>query len=71
MAQDREQLMESMLGAATGAPEPQESDPKSLLDSAIERVNSYIANPAEVTPETLQELASMLQQASAALAPEA
>lgn len=69
MAQDRQQLMESMLSSATG--EPEANDPVALLDNAIAQASSYIANPAEVTPETLQELVAMLQQVKMALGSDA
>lgn len=65
----RDALMEEMM-APGGLPieqEAQPNDPKTLIDAAIERVMSYVENPAEVTPETVQELLEMLQQASAAL----
>jgi len=63
---DRDVMMEQML--AQPMPEQEEAnDPKALIDMAIERVMAYSQNPEQVTPETVQELLEMLQQASAAL----
>lgn len=70
---DRDQMMQDMLSQAKGpeAPAPgqeqEQNDPKSLIDAAIERISAYAENPDQVTPETIQELLGMLQQASAAL----
>ena len=68
---DRDQMMQDMLSQAKGpeapAPEQEQNDPKSLIDAAIERISAYAENPDQVTPETIQELLGMLQQASAAL----
>jgi hypothetical protein len=67
---DRDQMMQDMLGAAQ-APKPdqqdQPTDPKSLIDEAIQRVSDYAENPEDVTPDTVQELLALLQQASDAL----
>jgi hypothetical protein len=61
-------------GQAGQAPGPQaptspteDNDPKSLIDTALEQATSYVENPELVTPETLQDLVTLLQQASAAL----
>lgn len=79
MAQDRNQIMQGMLAQmgpnvpnAPGAQDtPEPNDPKDIIDQAVAKVSDYIDNPEQVTPETLQELLAMLQQASTALGPEA
>lgn len=69
---DRDSMMQDMLANAQ-MPQPadqeqqNENDPKTLIDAAIERISAYAENPDEVTPETIQELLQMLQQASQAL----
>lgn len=66
---DRDQMMQDMLAQAGSAQQPEQApnDPKALIDAAIERISTYAENPDQVTPETIQELLGMLQQASAAL----
>jgi hypothetical protein len=65
---DRDSMMQDMLAQAQPpAPEQEQDDPKALIDAAIERIAAYAENPEQVTPETIQELLGMLQQASAAL----
>lgn len=63
-----EAMMEKPMAAPAVPPQGQDGqDPKSLIDAAIERVNAYVEDPSQVTPETVQELLGMLQQASDAL----
>ena len=61
---DADMLKEQMLRTPM---EQEQNDPKSLIDGAIERISAYAENPDQVTPETIQELLEMLQQASEAL----
>jgi len=68
---DRDSMMQDMLAKAgppaQAAPAQEPNDPKALIDSAIEQIAAYAENPDQVTPETIQQLIEMLQQASAAL----
>ena len=63
---DRDQMMQDML-AQMPAPQEQEQDPAEMVAAAIDQVNSYIDNPNEVTPETLQALKASLEQVLQAL----
>lgn len=51
-------------------PEMMEAEPTAPLEDAISKVESYIANPKLVTPETLGELLALLQQIQADENPE-
>lgn len=66
---DRDALMEQMMqpGALPMEQEQDQADPAVLLDGAIQQLQSYIENPAEVTPETVQQLMDTLIQAREAL----
>ena len=61
---DKDAMMEQMMAAPPEAEETEDTGPKALVDQAIARVQAYVENPEQVTPQTVQELLTMLQQAS-------
>lgn len=63
-------MMEPMANSNSMASEPMEQEMEqdvSPIDGIISRVDSYMANPAQVTPETLGELKMELMDLKAFL----
>jgi hypothetical protein len=64
---DAASMMEQLQNAPDSEFAAEGQDPVTLVETALARVDSYIADPTMVTPETLAELRGDLEQIASSL----